>query len=164
MTYEIHPITKRDADDIATWQYPTPYALYSLTAEVIPLLLDPLKRYFAVRDVADDLVGYCCFGQEARVMGGEYPESESSVLDIGVGMRPERVGEGNGRGFVGAILLYAAQRYKPARFRVTIAQFNKRSLRTFESLRFEESYRFKRPGDHLVFIQLERQAHLNEHL
>jgi ribosomal-protein-alanine N-acetyltransferase len=156
MLYRIHPITKQNAEDIATWQYPPPYTIYSLTADVIPTLLDPLNGYFSVKDEDDRLVGYCCFGQEARVMGGEYEGGEGVLIDVGVGLRPERVGQGEGRRFVGAILLYGLQRYKTQGFRVTIAEFNKRSLKTFLSLGFEETYRFKRPSDHLVFIQLEK--------
>jgi hypothetical protein len=78
-------------------------------------------------------------------------------------MRPDRAGKGEGRRFLGTVLFYAMERYNPTRFRVTIAEFNKRSLKTFKSLRFEETYRFPRPGDSLVFIQLERFAFIDDH-
>lgn len=156
MQYGIHPLTKQDAEDIVTWQYPPPYMIYSLTDEVIPVLVDPLNGYFSVKDEDDQLVGYCCFGQEARVMGGEYGGGEGVLIDVGVGLRPERVGQGEGRRFVEAILDYGLQRYKPQGFRVTIAEFNKRSLKTFLSLGFEETFRFMRKSDNLEFIQLER--------
>ncbi len=163
MDYQVVPITNQDAEDIATWKHPPPYEIYNLSADVIPILLDPLNRYFVVRDDKDHLVGYGCFGSEARVMGGNYSEDDESVLDVGIGMRPDRVGKGEGKRFVDAILLYATQRYKPTRFRVTIAEFNKRSLKTFMSLKFEETCRFTRPGDLLAFIQLERLARIDDH-
>jgi ribosomal-protein-alanine N-acetyltransferase len=156
MLYRIHPITKQDAEDIATWQYSPPYTIYSLTPEVVPTLLHPLNGYFSVKDEDDRIVGYCCFGQEARVMGGEYEGGEGVLIDVGVGLHPERVGQGEGSRFVEAILHYGLQRYKTQGFRVTIAEFNKRSLKTFLSLGFKETNRFKRPGDHLAFIQLEK--------
>jgi RimJ/RimL family protein N-acetyltransferase len=157
MRYTIHPITKQDAEEIATWQYPPPYTIYSLTAEVIPVLLDPSNQYFSVKD-DDQLVGYCCYGPEGKVKGGQYEGSEGIFLDIGVGMRPDRVGKGEGKKFVGAILDHGFRRYKTQYFRVTIAEFNKRSLKAFQSLGFEESSRFKRAGDNLTFVQLERET------
>jgi hypothetical protein len=48
--------------------------------------------------------------------------------------------------------------YNPDRFRVTVAEFNKRSRRTFQALKFVETIRFSRPGDDLEFIQLEKEA------
>jgi ribosomal-protein-alanine N-acetyltransferase len=161
MYYKIHPITNQEAEDIATWLYPSPYKMYNLSLDVIPKLLDPLNRYFAVRDPNDRLVGYCCFGSEARVMGGNYIDEGLSILDVGVGMQPDRIGKGEGIRFVNDILFYGMKRYNPIKFRVTIADFNKRSLRTFMSLGFEETNRFTRPSDQLMFIQLERPVCLN---
>jgi ribosomal-protein-alanine N-acetyltransferase len=158
MHYQIQPVTAKDAEELATWAYPPPYEIYNLSVDVIPIMLNPLRRYFSVKDEDDQIAGYCCFGQEAKVMGGGYERSEPAVLDIGVGMHPDRVGKGEGSGFVEAILQYALQQYKTEKIRVTIAEFNKRSLKTFLSLGFEETYRFERPCDDLIFIQLERRA------
>ena len=94
-------------------------------------------------------------------MGGVYEGTEPTVLDIGVGMHPERVGKGEGRGFVDAVLQYAFQEFGVEKFRVTIAEFNQRSLKTFQALGFEESDRFIRPWDSLIFIQLERRAFID---
>jgi ribosomal-protein-alanine N-acetyltransferase len=158
MHYKFQPVTERDAGELATWTYPPPYEIYSLSEDMISELQDPLRRYFSVKVEEDQFAGYCCFGQEARVVGGVYEGSEPAFLDIGVGMHPDRVGRGEGSGFVKAILQYAFQQYKTEKFRVTIAEFNLRSLKTFLSLGFEETYRFKRPWDGLIFIQLERKA------
>jgi ribosomal-protein-alanine N-acetyltransferase len=162
MEYQVFPITAQDADDIATWKYPSPYDMYSLSVEFIPTFLNPMNRYFIVRAREDNLVGFCCFGSEARVMGGDYMVDDS-ILDVGVGMRPDRVGKGEGRDFVEAVLSYATKRFKPVRFRVTIAEFNQRSLKTFRSLGFNQTHRFTRLDDNLEFIQLERDAFNDSH-
>lgn len=162
MEYRVGSITAQDAEDIAAWKYPPPYEIYSLSVDVIPTLLNPTNRYFVVKDGADRRVGFCCFGSEARVMGGDYLVDDS-ILDVGVGMRPDRVGRGDGRDFVDAILSYAMKRFKSRRFRVTIAEFNQRSLKTFLSLGFNETHRFTRVDDNLIFIQLERDAFNDSH-
>ena len=54
-----------------------------------------------------DLVGYCCYGLDAQVPGGEYLINMPAVLDIGVGMKPNLTGAGRGHDFVSAILEYA---------------------------------------------------------
>jgi len=162
MDYQVDSITAQDAEDIATWKYPPPYEIFSLFVDVIPTLLNPTNRYCVVKDGEDQRVGFCCFGLEARVMGGNYM-GDDSILDVGVGMRPDRVGRGDGRDFVDAILSYAMKRFKPRRFRVTIAEFNQRSLKTFLSLGFNETHRFSRLDENLVFIQLERDAFNDSH-
>ena len=162
MEFNVVTMSKKAAGEIASWKYPEPYIIYSLSPLDIPFLENPSKRYFAVWDTADSLMGYCCFGEEARVMGGEYDEKDESVLDIGVGMCPERTGNGLGKFFVTAILRFALANYKSLRFRVTVAEFNVRSMRTFQSLNFVETVRFNRPSDGLAFVQLERPAMLAE--
>jgi len=154
--FKVVAMSHKDAEEIVSWNYPDPYAIYSLSPNVIPILKNPSKRYFAVLDTSDSLIGYCCFGEEARVVGGEYEEMDESVLDVGVGLQPERTGEGLGKSFVSAILRFARVRYKPERFRVTMAHFNKRSMCTFQSLGFVETFGFNRPDDSMRFIQLER--------
>lgn len=157
MKYIVQPIREGDAREIATWQYDGPYAIYSLSGKDIPALLDPDMRYHVVREASGELVGYCCFGLDARVPGGEYDDGEPDVLDVGVGLHPVMTGKGLGKAFVGVILDYAARAFDPARFRVTIAEFNQRSQKVFLGLGFALTNRFERDGDGMRFVQLERE-------
>lgn len=158
MKISIHPISQQDADEIVTWRYEPPYAIYSLSREDLPVLLDPENRYFVVKDESSRRIGYCCFGDEARVPGGEYDDMEPFVVDVGVGMHPGLVGKGLGAAFVAAILHYATGEFNPGRFRVSIAAFNKRSQRTFIKLGFVVTTSFDREFDGMHFVQLEREA------
>ncbi len=79
------------------------------------------------------------------------------VLDVGVGMRPDMTGQGLGCRFVAAVLEFAAQKFAPRILRATIAGFNRRSARVFESLGFERMCRFERLADGLEFWQLEKR-------
>ncbi len=158
MKFNTQPISQQDANDIASWKYESPYSIYSLSQKAIPVLLDSKNRYFAVKDESSQTIGYCCFGEEARVPGGEYVDTEPLVVDVGIGLHPGMVGRGLGMAFVDAILRFATVEFNPARFRVSIAEFNKRSQRTFLKLGFVETYGFDRDGDGMRFVQLEREA------
>ena len=158
MKFSTQPISPQDANDIASWQYESPYSIYSLSQKDIPVLLDSNNLYFAAKDESGQTIGYCCFGEEARVPGGKYNEKEPLVIDLGLGMHPGMVGRGLGGPFVDAILRFATEEFNPGRFRVSIAEFNKRSQRTFLKLGFIETYSFNRDGDRMRFVQLEREA------
>jgi RimJ/RimL family protein N-acetyltransferase len=156
MVYLISPITPEDARKISTWTYDPPYDLYSLSAEDVAGFLRADFRYHRVQDDKGDLVGYCCFGEDAHVPGGDYTRGEPEVIDLGIGLRPDLTGRGKGKGFVAAVLSYAIQVFDPEVVRVTIAAFNQRSIRTFQGLGFTETHRFTRDLVKLEFIQLER--------
>jgi ribosomal-protein-alanine N-acetyltransferase len=154
----IGPMTPAAARDASRWHYEAPYSIYDSTPETYELFLDPRHRYYALRDTAGELVGFCCFGADARVPGGRYRVEEREILDIGVGMRPERTGQGLGRPFLAAILDFARERFAPLVFRATIAEFNQRSARTFAGLGFAPVQRFAR-ADGMAFCIWERPEH-----
>ena len=154
--YQIIPITSEQAEKIITWSYQPPYGVYDLNPEDLKGLLNPDYRYHHVQDLEGLLVGYCCYGRDAQVPGGDYNLTEPDVLDIGVGMSPKLTGQGRGAAFVGAVLEYGAATYRPKVFRATIAGFNQRSLRTFQNLGFEIKGRFERDLSDMHFFQLEK--------
>jgi ribosomal-protein-alanine N-acetyltransferase len=73
-------------------------------------------------------------------------------------MRPDLVGRGLGAGFLSEILDHGQYSYDPNIFRATIASFNQRSLRTFQSQGFMITGRFVRELSDLEFYQLEKQV------
>ena len=126
---EVLPLTPADAEEIASWRYPGRYATYDVNE-----VRTSESGYWAVHR-GDELVGSCCFGVEARVPGAF---EEDGTLDVGYGMRPDLMGHGLGRDFIGAILAFAAQRFAPRRFRVLILEWNGRSRAAARSVGFVE--------------------------
>ena len=157
LKYHISPLSEGIARQIIHWRYQPPYDLYDLSENDLLGFLNPEYRFHQVMDEKMDLVGYCCFGLDARVPGGNYEIGEPTVLDVGVGMHPELVGLGRGAGFLKAILDYGQNQFKPERFRATIAHFNLRSLRTFQGQGFLTTGRFVREIVNLEFYLLEKQ-------
>lgn len=154
--YQVHPITRDQAERIITWSYPPPYGVYDLSPDDLNGLLNPEYRYHQVMDQDGNLVGYCCYGLDAQVPGGEYSSGEPDVFDVGVGMHPNLTGQGRGATFVGAVLRYGEATYPLKAFRATIAVFNQRSLRTFQGLGFEIMGEFVRESGDMHFYQLEK--------
>ena len=94
-------MTAAHAKAITTWRYEPPYDFYNPRDDIAGFLR-PDYHYYAAQDDDGGLVGYCCFGPDARVPGGAYPEDGS--LDVGVGLRPDLTGGGRGLGFFNAVL------------------------------------------------------------
>ncbi len=136
--YAFRPIERPDAEEISRWRYPEPYATYDGNSSSVLGLLDPRYNYHVVTDADGDLVGYFCFGADATVPAGRrlglYGDD---ALDVGLGMRPDLTGRGLGPDFVSAGLRFAKQRFSPPAFRLTVAAFNRRAIKVYETAGFE---------------------------
>jgi len=139
----IVPLTRRFALDICTWRYPAPYHCYDMTGADPDELLRPESGFFAL--LCDDaLAGFRSFGVDGRVPGWEY---DDTALDTGGGLRPELVGQGLGREAIATGLAFGRSRFAPPAYRVTVAAFNTRALRTIESLGFSRVGSFTAASD-----------------
>jgi RimJ/RimL family protein N-acetyltransferase len=153
------PMDRASAVEVVHWHYDAPYDLYNLDAydveETLSDLLDPLNAYYALRDERGKLVAFCCFGPDAEVPGGDYA---AAALDVGLGVRPDLTGEGQGLDYVLAVLGFATAQFKPPAFRVTVALFNQRARRVWEKAGFAEVQRFRRGSDGRTFVVMMRPA------
>ena len=83
-------MTQTEAEEIARWHYPEPFAFYDWSADANDLaeLLSPDLRgdvYFSVRDEKGELAGFFGFKRPA-----------ADTVEIGLGLHPERTGRGLG--------------------------------------------------------------------
>jgi [ribosomal protein S18]-alanine N-acetyltransferase len=142
---EVRPLSEADAEAVATWRYPGRYSTYDV-GEIVT----PVRGSWAVAQ-RDELVGYCCFGPEARVPG---IDEEEGTLDVGYGLRPDLCGRGVGPAFVTAILDFAVAEFSPQRLRLLILSWNERSRRVAEVLGFEHDRTVRSDeGDFLVMLR-----------
>ncbi len=149
------PLNKSAACKIVQWRYESPYDIYNLedSDETINYLLDTQYNLHAMRDENGELLGFCSFGVDGQVPGGDYA---ADALDIGMGICPDLTGKGRGGDFVAALLDFAQLRFDPFAFRVTIAAFNQRAQRVWEKNGFEpiETFTFKvRNRDFLIMMK-----------
>ena len=152
--YSFSPLTRRDAELIASWRYPAPYHIYDLDKSAISSLTHPDCHYYAIR-CGDEMIGFRCYGEDARVVGGDY---SVPALDMGGGLRPDLTGRGLGSSVLTAAIQFAKQRFQSDRFRVTVASFNERALRTCLKVGFSRACEFDRPTDRRRFSVLMKEA------
>lgn len=152
-TIRIRPFTAEEAVAAASWQYPDDLSMYNGEPGNWSQFLartDTGHGYYAVVDDGD-LVGFCCFGPEARVPG--QPAESSDLLDLGGGMRPDLVGQGLGAVGMAAALTYGRDHFSPAGFRTAVASFNRRSIVLCRWAGFRTTTTFHGPGGR-VFTEL----------
>jgi RimJ/RimL family protein N-acetyltransferase len=132
-SFRFRPLTVEDARLISSWRYEEPYHVHEATdAE---LLLDAERLYLGAFSEADELVGFCCFGEAARVAG---LKEEADVLDVGGDLRPDLTGAGLGAPFLRAVCALGAQRFQPLAFRIVVAAFDRRARYVAAALGFEQ--------------------------
>jgi len=153
----IRPFREGEATDVAAWAYEPPFEIYNGDPENQQdyLSVDPDGfGYYAVVDTdSGGVIGFCCFGPEARVKG---QEQRQGTIDIGGGVHPELLSEGIATDLLPLIMDFARDRFAPEQFRTAVASFNDRSTRLCLSAGFEIVRRFQGPSRE--FQELVRQA------
>ena len=166
MQFTVTAMTDAAARAILQWRYAEPYALYNMGSdnpdEDVRSFLEVCHDYHTIYDATGVLSGFCCFGREAQVPGGDYTEE---ALDVGLGMRPDLTGQGLGSAVLAAILEFAYNEIRPARLRATIATFNLRSQRIFAKAGFLPAQTFlSRSESPLEFVVMTKALAAREHL
>ncbi|MEA5574092.1 GNAT family N-acetyltransferase [Calothrix sp. UHCC 0171] len=146
-------LEKEYALAILNWRYTSPYDYYNFDADTVQedlrYLLDVKNAFCAILNLQGELEGYCSFGSDGQVPGGDY---SAEALDIGMGIRPDLVGQGRGKQYAQAVARYGAKQYGAQQLRVTIAEFNKRAQRVWEQLGFEPVEKFIKIGSGEKFV------------
>jgi RimJ/RimL family protein N-acetyltransferase len=151
----LSPINENQIRQYVSWQYDPPYDIYSENPAnadaIVAYYLDPQYQAHALTDKDGRLIGICSFGLDGRVPGGRYLHD---ALDIGLAIRPDLTGQGNGHTYIQAIIDFAWQQYHPPALRVTIAEFNRRAQRVWQKAGFVQVERFGRLSDSMSFLVL----------
>ncbi len=147
MAYTFAPMRRDDARAIRGWHYGGPYAVYNMDAANIggdaleDEMLDPRSPWFAVRGESGDLMGFFAYGTSAELGGYSTPHlfDEDGIVTVGLGMRPDMTGKGEGLRFVTAGLDFARQRFAPRVFRLYVMSWNHRAIRVYERAGFRRA-------------------------
>jgi ribosomal-protein-alanine N-acetyltransferase len=150
-------LTAAEARGIAAWSYDPPFDLYDMRGDDAVLLLTARDSdgfgYYPVQD-GPDVVGFVCFGAEARVSG---QEPEQGTVDVGAGLEPGRVSQGLATALLPEVVRFAVERFGARRLRAAVAAFNERSLRLCTSARFRPIREFTGPEGR-PFVELVREV------
>ena len=153
MQIEYRSADETSAREFLQWQYAPPYDVYNCpperVEEFVRYNVDPKNNVYAMFNQEGELVGFCSYGADAQVPGGDYSES---ALDIGMMIKPELTGQGRGADFAREVIHNGSRLYGSGRMRVTIAAFNQRAMSVWGKNGFQQSQRFKRKTDGMEFV------------
>jgi RimJ/RimL family protein N-acetyltransferase len=137
------PVDETSAREFLNWKYDHPYENYNYSPENyerdLAYHIDPTNNLYTMRS-DNKLVGYCSFGRDAQVPGGDYSED---ALDIGMMLKPELTGQGFGGSFVANVVQQAITKYNPRKLRVTILEINQRAMKVWEKNGFRKKQAFE---------------------
>lgn len=151
MAYQFSVLTQEQAEKIAyNWHYEDDYSFYDMEADKEDLdeFLDPDERgnsTFAVTK-ENELVAFISICEVA-----------DKTLDIGLGMRPDLTGKGNGFEFLMACIAFIQKEYKPEKITLSVATFNQRAIKLYRKVGFKEVETFMQDtnGSTFEFLKME---------
>jgi [ribosomal protein S18]-alanine N-acetyltransferase len=156
----VKTMTENVAKEILLWKYEHPYNFYNneVSNGAIKELLE--GNYFAVVDETNQLAGFFCTGDSAKVFGGiPYGAYPNNMIDIGLGMKPELTGKGLGFSFLTFILQQIQQTNSNSLpLRLTVAAFNKRAIRLYENIGFSRKKSFISNGTEFSTMLLQNKT------
>lgn len=153
MSHTFQPLTQEQAELIAfEWRYEGEYAFYNMDAdeEDLASFLDADERgdtTFAVLET-NEMIGFVTLQFESP-----------GTVTIGLGMRPDLTGNGNGYRFLTSILNWIEATYGTRTVRLAVATFNKRAIRLYESLGFipQDTFMQETNGGVYPFLSMTRE-------
>ena len=159
-SFKFVPMTEACARAALSWRYEPPYDFYNhdltqLDALIRNSFLNQAYHYFSVFDEQGTLIAFRCFGEDARVPGGDY---SAEALDMGGGLRPDLTGHGLGPHIIRAAIDFARAEFSPPAFRATVAEFNLRAQRACEKVGYVPVQRFIATHSGVPFVSLIRDA------
>jgi [ribosomal protein S18]-alanine N-acetyltransferase len=150
------PTDEKTAREFLLWRYEPPFEIYNYAPENfgkdLAYSLDPGNNIYSMCREGE-LIGYCSFGRDAQVPGGDYSEE---ALDIGLMIKPSLTGRGLGNEHVKDVIRYAINNYKQKKLRVTIWETNERARKVWEKNGFHKVQAFERESDKSGFVVFTR--------
>jgi len=141
------------AREVETWHYEPPWDFYDLAS-------DPGDAA-EMRDPAHAANYRAVLGESGRLEAFWYFAPHEDAVEVGIGLRPDLTGHGQGEPYLRDQLDYAAKQWQPRTFRLFVAAWNERAIRLYERLGFRETgretRRFELVGEH-EFVRMERAA------
>jgi ribosomal-protein-alanine N-acetyltransferase len=137
--FSFKPLRWRDARAVGAWHYEPPYAIYDLghfymlSAVLLRPLLSPLGFEM-----------YGVWSEEGQLVGLFTFTKLGNVVELGLAMRPDLTGKGNGLAFVQAGIAFAKKRFSPTAFTLDVATFNQRAMKVYERAGFTPGKTFWR--------------------
>ena len=138
-------VTDDEALLLGRWRYEPPFDFYDGAGDddAGDYTLRDERGYGYYPVVGKEgIVGFVCFGAEARVPG-QMPAEDT--CDVGAGLRPDLLSRGVATSLMPQVLAFAQRRFSPRQIRAAIATFNERSMRLCRGAGFVVTREFDGP-------------------
>lgn len=131
--YKVEPMTESMAREICGWEYLNEYSSYNYPrwadlCEQNWTIANTEKRerqFHSVLDNTNDLIGY------VRIF------TNLGRIEIGLGMKPNLCGKGNGNRFMNTIIQYIKQIYPDSEIILNVRNWNIRAIKCYEKAGFK---------------------------
>ena len=151
---EIEQLSQQHALEIANdWHYETPYDFYDMEndledyEEIVSQEARGDRYYQVLRE--GKLYGFFCLEQKGE-----------RTLELGLGMKPEHCGKGQGASFLQEILDFIIANFAPQVLRLSVSDFNHRAQQLYLNMGFEVVRRIPQEsnGDIHLFVEMEKKV------
>ncbi|CAM3935544.1 MULTISPECIES: N-acetyltransferase [Paenibacillus] len=131
-SYQFFKMTEQYASLIVRWTYEEPYSLYNMDGGLDDISEFMNGDYFYVLDYANELIGFICTGNSARVPGGYQIGiyNDEQYIDFGLGLKPELTGKGYGEQFLISSLDFIKDEYDKSDVQLGLAEHLKKTTKT----------------------------------
>jgi [ribosomal protein S18]-alanine N-acetyltransferase len=151
MTYKFNIMTPEQAENIAfKWHYDGDYSFYDIEADAEDLaeFLNPEERGDTTFAVSKDKE-LVAFFSVSRIADG--------IFDIGLGMRPDLTGKGNGIEFLSTGINFVQSEFKSEKITLSVATFNQRAIKLYRKVGFKDVETFMQDtnGSTFEFLKME---------
>ncbi len=131
--------TETDARQLISWKFDGPELADGKAPTDVNAVLDRDNSYYSVISAQGELVAFCCFGQTARILNGDY---SASGIDLRAGLRPDLIASGQTARFLAAMVVFAKALFRPIGLRTTLDSSNQVALRAYQAAGFRRQATF----------------------
>lgn len=158
MSFKIRNLRHENALEIANnWKNPDIYSFYDMTKDIEDYneFISPNLRgdgHYEILDNKMNLSGFLTVSEE-----------DEGVLEIGLGMKPELTGNGQGEIFLRDILQYLKSEYDYSSIKLAVVSFNARAIKVYERVGFqiEKTFMMENNGKEYKFVSMRLNNRLN---
>jgi RimJ/RimL family protein N-acetyltransferase len=128
-------MTRIYSSQISEWKYDDIYSFYDHNEETETAYID--GTHYACTNSVGELIGYYCYGKNARIPTIEENVYNDNYLDFGLGLKPDLCGKRHGFSFVMDGLTFAKDNFMGNHFKLSVAVFSVRAIKVYVKVGFQ---------------------------
>lgn len=130
--YDVVAFTETDAKEICEWKYENEYAVYNY-----PVWEECVKKQIAFTNETTRNEEYYKVLKSGQMLGYFRLEKKDQTIELSMGIRPDKCGDGNGDMLINLALAKISELYPGKKISLTVRPFNKRAIHVYEKVGFK---------------------------